>query len=77
MTRHRETVLALDFSDGLTEVVEVGIDVVIPGGELIYSRLFSRRLCSFPLCIVGTETYFRPNAIPDRPDELEKHTCLH
>lgn len=77
MTQYPEIELDLDFSDRLSDVIEEGMDVVIRGGELSDSRLISRRIGSFRLCIVGSEAYFRRNGIPDRPDELAVHTCLH
>lgn len=77
MAHYPEIELDLDFSDRLTDVIDEGMDVVIRGGELSDSRLISRRLGSFRLCIVGSETYFTRHGTPGRPDELTEHACLH
>ncbi|WP_241575440.1 LysR substrate-binding domain-containing protein [Rosenbergiella nectarea] len=69
--------LDLDFSDRLSDVIEDGMDVVIRGGELDDSRLISRRLGSFRLCLAGSNDYFQQQAAPARPDELSSHACLH
>jgi len=77
MARYPDIELDLDFSDRLTDVIDEGMDVVIRGGELTDSRLISRQLGSFRLCIIGSEAYFRHHGIPERPDELAAHACLH
>lgn len=77
MVRYPDIELDLDFSDRLTDVIEEGMDVVIRGGELSDSRLISRRLGSFRLCIVGSEDYFARHGTPDCPDALAGHACLH
>jgi len=77
MARYQDIELGLDFSDRLTDVIDEGMDVVIRGGDLIDSRLITRRLGSFRLCIVGSVEYFRRNGIPERPDKLTDHACIH
>lgn len=77
MARYPDIELDLDFSDRLTDVIDEGMDVVIRGGDLTDSRLITRRLGSFSLCIVGSVEYFRRNGTPERPDELTAHACLH
>lgn len=77
MVRYPDIELDLDFSDRLTDVIEEGMDVVVRGGELGDSRLISRRLGSFRLCIVGSAAYFADHGTPGRPDELRGHACLH
>ncbi|AUX71552.1 Uncharacterized HTH-type transcriptional regulator yhjC [Erwinia pyrifoliae DSM 12163] len=77
MQRYPEIEPDLDFSDRLTDVIEEGMDVVIRGGDLSDSRLISRKLGSFRLCIVGSEEYFTRYGTPTRPDELTTHACLH
>lgn len=77
MERYPQIELDLDFSDRLTDVIEDGMDVVIRGGELSSSRLISRRLGSFQLCIVGSPDYFTLHEPPSRADELSGHSCLH
>jgi len=77
MERYPQIELDLDFSDRLSDVIEDGMDIVIRGGELSDSRLISRRLGSFQLCIVGSPDYFRLQGTPTSADELSGHSCLH
>ena len=77
MERYPQIELDLDFSDRLSDVIEDGMDVVIRGGELSDSRLISRRLGSFQLCIVGSPDYFRHHGTPSRAEDLSGHCCLH
>lgn len=77
MARYPKLELDLNFSDRLSDVIEEGMDVVIRGGELSDSRLISRRLGSFHLCIVGSADYFKRQGTPSRPNELADHVCLH
>jgi DNA-binding transcriptional LysR family regulator len=77
MERYPQIELDLDFSDRLSDVIEDGMDVVIRGGELSDSRLISRRLGSFQLCIVGSPDYFRHQGTPASPEDLFGHSCLH
>lgn len=77
MERYPQIELDLDFSDRLSDVIEDGMDVVIRGGELSDSRLISRRLGSFQLCIVGSPDYFRHQGTPSRAEDLSGHSCLH
>lgn len=77
MERYPQVELDLDFSDRLSDVIDDGMDIVIRGGELSDSRLVSRRLGSFRLCIVGSAEYFMRQGTPSHPDELAGHTCLH
>lgn len=77
MQRYPEIELDLDFSDRLSDVIDEGMDVVIRGGELNDSRLISRRLGSFRLCLAGSVSYFGKHGVPVRPDDLATHACLH
>lgn len=77
MARYPEIELDLEFSDRLTDVIEESMDIVIRGGELSDSRLISRRLGSFRLCIVGSSDYFSRKGAPERPEDLTEHACLH
>ncbi|ELN3757472.1 LysR substrate-binding domain-containing protein [Escherichia coli] len=77
MLRYPEIELDLDFSDRLSDVIEEGMDVVIRGGDLNDSRLISRRLGSFRLCLAGAVNYFEQHGFPVRPDDLATHACMH
>lgn len=77
MEQYPEIELDLDFSDRLTDVIEEGLDVVIRGGQPTDSRLVSRRLGSFRICLVAAPSYLAQKGIPSRPADLVNHDCLH
>lgn len=77
MQHYPEIELDLDFSDRLSDVIEDGMDVVIRGGDLHDSRLISRRLGSFRLCLAASTEYLNQRSTPIHPDDLSEHTCLH
>jgi len=77
MERYPEIELDLDFSDRLADVIDEGLDVVIRGGELRDSRLMSRRLGTFRVCLVAAPNYLTRRGTPAKPDDLVQHACLH
>jgi len=77
MQRYPEIELDLDFNDRLADVIDEGLDVVIRGGEVSDSRLVSRRLGTFRVCLVAAPSYLKKRGIPAKPDDLVAHACLH
>jgi DNA-binding transcriptional LysR family regulator len=77
MERYPEIELDLDFSDRLTDVIDEGFDVVIRGGEPSDSRLVSRRLGVFRICLVASSSYLKRRGQPVKPADLGQHDCLH
>jgi DNA-binding transcriptional LysR family regulator len=77
MERYPEIELDLDFSDRLTDVIDEGLDVVIRGGEPSDSRLVSRRLGVFRICLVAAPSYLARRGQPAKPADLVQHDCLH
>lgn len=69
--------LELVFSDGLSDVIEEGLDAVIRGGEAKDSRLKSRRLGTARLVLVASPGYLERCGTPSRPSDLATHACLH
>jgi DNA-binding transcriptional LysR family regulator len=77
MKRFPDIELDLDFSDRLTDVIDEGLDVVIRGGELSDSRLMSRRIGTFRVCLVAAPLYLAERGVPSKPVDLAEHACLH
>jgi len=77
LLKYPQIELDLDFSDRLADVIEDGMDVVIRGGKLSDSRLISRPLGKYRLCLVGSPDYFKRRGTPSRPEDLSEHACLH
>lgn len=72
-----EVQLDLDFSDRLVDVVEEGFDAVMRTGQPSDSRLMSRNLGRFKLKIVASPDYLARCGVPETPDDLAQHQCLH
>lgn len=72
-----EVQLDLDFSDRLVDVVEEGFDAVIRTGQPSDSRLMSRNVGRFKLKIVASPDYLAQCGVPETPDDLAQHQCLH
>ena len=72
-----EVQLDLDFSDRLVDVVEEGFDAVIRTGQPSDSRLMSRNVGRFKLKIVASPDYLARCGVPETPDDLAQHQCLH
>ncbi|MCM2394710.1 LysR family transcriptional regulator [Rhizobium sp. S95] len=72
-----EVQLDLDFSDRLVDVVEEGFDAVIRTGQPSDSRLMSRNVGRFKLKIVASPRYLAQCGVPETPDDLAQHQCLH
>ena len=72
-----EVTIDLDFSDRLVDVIEEGFDAVVRTGDVADSRLMMRTLGKFSHRIVGSKEYFTRIGMPEKPQDLSAHTCLH
>jgi len=77
MRSYPEIDLELDFTDRLVNVIEEGFDAVVRAGEVSDSRLMQRSLGTFRLMLVGSADYFAQRGLPQKPNDLEAHACLH
>ncbi|AYZ65623.1 LysR family transcriptional regulator [Burkholderia multivorans] len=77
MARYPEIELELDFSDRLVDIIDEGFDAVIRTGELRDSMLMSRKLCLFRMLLVASPSYLDEHGVPQHPDDLMRHACLH
>jgi DNA-binding transcriptional LysR family regulator len=69
--------LELDLSDRLVDVIDEGYDLVIRTGEIRDSRLMSRTVGRFRHTIVASPAYLAAHGIPQFPEDLHAHLCLH
>lgn len=67
----------LDFTDRLVDVVEEGFDAVVRTGDVSDSRLMMRTLGKFSHRVVGARDYFSRFGVPEKPQDLSAHVCLH
>jgi len=66
----------LILQDGINDLVEEGIDLVVRIGLLRDSRLVSRRLCGNRRILVASPSYLRQRGTPTQPSDLSNHVCL-
>lgn len=73
-----EVKLALQLSDGLSNLVEEELDVVIRIGNLDRSgaTLIVRKLASHTRLVCGSPSYFKQHGKPNHPNDLAHHNCL-
>ena len=78
LDQYPEVKLDLRLSDGLSNLVEEELDVVIRIGNLDRSgaNLIVRKIASRIRLVCGSSTYFAQYGIPKHPDELARHNCL-
>ncbi len=69
--------LDLDFTDRLVDVIDEGFDAVVRAGDISDSRLMTRMLGTFRLMLVGSPGYLAARGVPQTPDDLRSHACLH
>ncbi|TKI04489.1 LysR family transcriptional regulator [Martelella alba] len=69
--------IELDFSDRMVNVIEESFDVVIRSGHIADSRLAARKLATFGSKVVASPDYLARAGIPQTPQDLERHACLH
>lgn len=77
MRAHPQIELELDFTDRLVDIIEEGFDAVIRAGDVSDSRLMSRNLGTFRLMLAAAPSYLSERGVPDRPEDLATHACLH
>jgi DNA-binding transcriptional LysR family regulator len=67
----------LDFTDRLVDVIEEGFDVVMRTGKVSDSQLRMRTLGTYSYVIVGSPAYLDRRGVPEAPEDLDRHICLH
>jgi DNA-binding transcriptional LysR family regulator len=77
LAQHPEVELQLSTDDRIVDVVEGGFDVVLRITRLKDSSLVARRLASDRLVVCGSPDYLKRAGVPQSPDELVGHNCLH
>ncbi len=78
LIQYPEIRLDLRLSDGLSNLVEEELDVVIRIGNLDRSgaNLILRKIASYTRLVCGSSTYFQQHGKLQHPDELAHHNCL-
>lgn len=76
MTRYPDITLELHFSDGITDLVEQGMDLALRIGALTDSSMRARRLCTVKILLVAAPRYFDERERPRHPADLARHSGL-
>jgi DNA-binding transcriptional LysR family regulator len=76
LARHSALSVELILQDGINDLVEEGIDLVVRIGLLKDSRLVARRLCSNRRILVASPAYLDMHGTPEKPEDLANHVCL-
>ena len=76
--QYPELKLDLRLSDGLSNLVEEDLDVVIRIGNLDRSggNLILRKIASHTRLVCGSARYFEQHGKPQHPEDLAEHNCL-
>lgn len=78
LAQYPEITLELQLSDGLANLVEEALDVVVRICNLEHTspELMVRQLATFSRLVCGSPAYFEQHGKPRHPDELAEHNCL-
>ncbi|WP_292228974.1 LysR family transcriptional regulator [Brevundimonas sp.] len=76
MKAYPDIQLDLDFTDRVVDVIEEGFDAVVRTGEVVDSRLVTRKLGAFDHVVVGSPGYLDRMGVPQTPEDLSRHLCL-
>ncbi|HVU00345.1 MAG TPA: LysR family transcriptional regulator [Polyangiaceae bacterium] len=74
---HPDVSVELATDDRVVDVVEGGFDVAIRIGRLSDSELVARRLAEDRLVVCGAPSYLAARGVPETPEALVNHECLH
>jgi DNA-binding transcriptional LysR family regulator len=77
MRAYPEITLDLDFSDRVVDVIEEGFDAVVRFADAGDTRLMSRALGMYRRRLVAAPAYLAAKGVPQTPDDLKAHACLH
>jgi DNA-binding transcriptional LysR family regulator len=62
--------------DGVSDLVEEGLDLEVRLGPVADSALISRRIGSSAAFLVAAPQYLRGRTLPAHPQELQEHECI-
>lgn len=66
----------LRLTDRFVSLVDEGVDIAIRIAELEDSALIARRIAPARIIICATPSYIEQHGAPDKPDDLEHHSCI-
>lgn len=78
LARYPDVKLELRLSDGIANLIEEELDLVVRIGNLerSSSSLIMRKLSSYTRLVCGSPDYFKCYGKPEHPNDLAQHNCL-
>ncbi|MGR8936061.1 MAG: LysR family transcriptional regulator [Gammaproteobacteria bacterium] len=76
LEKHPDLSVDIILQSGVADMVDEGIDVAIHLGAMEDTSLIARKLVSSPVVVCGAPHYFEQYGIPEKPEDLENHSCL-
>ena len=76
MSLHAEIDVQIDLTDRVVNLQEDGYDVVIRKGKPNDSGLIRKPLAADKQIIVASPLYLKTRGTPERPADLQRHSCL-
>lgn len=77
MRQYRAVQVQLVLSDRFVDPVAEGFDVTIRIADLENSSLIARRIMPADRVLCASPAYLRAHGVPQTPDDLRQHDCLH
>jgi len=69
--------LQVHFSDRPVDLIEQGFDLGVHTGELGDSSIMRRQLTRGPMITAASPEYLERHGIPQKPEDLMHHNCIH
>jgi DNA-binding transcriptional LysR family regulator len=76
MAQYPDVSIDLALNDGVSDLVEEGIDLAIRVGEVTDPTLIARRIGMMRLVIVAAPDYIARRGMPSTPEDLRDHDCV-
>jgi DNA-binding transcriptional LysR family regulator len=77
LREHPEVQVQMSTDNRLVDLIEGAFDVVVRVGRLADSSYYARKLATDRLVVCGSPEYLERFGIPERPQDLLEHNCLH
>ena len=72
-----EIEIEMIMEDRVVDLVDGGYDLAIRGGTLPGSSLIARKIAPCHHVLVASSEYLKEHGVPNTPDDLHGHNCLH
>ncbi len=77
LAAHPSVSVELELSTDPVDVVGQGFDLAVRGALAVEPTLVTRRIGTSPLVACAAPAYLARHGVPERPEDLARHACLH